>query len=236
MSKFENWGLFDKILNVQLSEKIKEQLNKYFDFLVSENQKYNLTSITDSEAVYQKHFLDSLFFSNNFLLKNQKICDIGTGAGFPGVVLKIFYPELEVHLVESNNKKIHFLNELIKILDLKNITTHYERAEDFCIKFREQFDVVISRAVSELNVLLELGSQLIKISGNFICLKGPRAEEEIKNLNNKEKELGLQFESKDLQNDDYLGTRINLVYKKISHTPKNYPRQYAQIKKKPLGK
>ncbi|WP_338972675.1 16S rRNA (guanine(527)-N(7))-methyltransferase RsmG [Spiroplasma endosymbiont of Panorpa germanica] len=236
MSKFENWELFDKISNVQLNDKIKDQLDKYFSFLISENQKYNLTSIVEQEAVFLKHFLDSLFFTNIFKLENQKICDIGTGAGFPGVVLKIFFPQLEVHLVESNNKKINFLNELIKILDLDNIKTHYSRAEDFCIDNTEKFDVVVTRAVSELNIILELGAQLISLNGHFVCLKGPKAEEEIENLKGCETKLGLKFEKKDVLFDEFLGTRINLVYKKIAHTPNQYPRQYSQIKKKPLGK
>ncbi|AHI54230.1 16S rRNA methyltransferase GidB [Spiroplasma sabaudiense Ar-1343] len=236
MKKFENWEIFEDIATIKITKTIKEQLEIYFEFLNSENEKYNLTTITNLDEVYRKHFFDSLTFCSKLELNNQKLCDLGTGAGFPGVVIKIFFPDVEVHLVESNNKKISFLNQLISKLNLKEIYTHSQRAEIFAISKKEQFDIVISRAVSELNILLELGAQLLKINGYFVCLKGPKIDWELQNLNNQNYKLGLELRDRQNLDDKIIGVRVNLFYQKLRKTPEIYPRQYAQIKKKPLGK
>ncbi|AKU80307.1 16S rRNA (guanine(527)-N(7))-methyltransferase RsmG [Spiroplasma turonicum] len=212
-----------------------EKLKKYKDLLKTWNSKFNLTAITDDEEIIKKHFYDSLIFSSYIDLINQSILDIGSGAGFPGIVIKIFFPNTNLVLLESNNKKVLFLKEVIKELDLKNIIVINERAEEYTKNNIECFDIVISRAVAQLNILLELGVQALKIDGYFIALKGKNYDLEIKQLNKKEKELGLLFDKKQIVEDNHLGLRANLFYKKFKKTSSLYPRSYNKIKNKPIG-
>lgn len=228
---FNNWEIFTKNQNWILTEQKKKQLNLYADFLIVENQKYNLTRITSVEEIFEKHFLDSLLFSQEINLVNQKIVDIGTGPGFPGMVLKIFYPELRLTLIESNQKKVNFLKKLIELLKLKDIEVINQRAEDFSHAHMEEYDLVVSRAVASLNILLELGAQLIKIGGLFVALKGPKANEEIEHLKNKDQKLGLKLIKKQKLMDQNFGQRFNLFYQKMKPTPLEYPRKYSVIKK-----
>ena len=137
-------------LNINPTIKQLEQLEKYYEILVTENQKYNLTAITDKESVYLKHFYDSLTITKIIELSNQSLCDIGTGAGFPGMVLKIFFPNLKVTLVDATLKKCNFLNYVIDELQLINIEVLNKRAEEFSSVVREQYDIVTSRAVAPL--------------------------------------------------------------------------------------
>ncbi|PPE06007.1 16S rRNA (guanine(527)-N(7))-methyltransferase RsmG [Williamsoniiplasma lucivorax] len=228
---FNNWNIFDGYKNIKLTEKIKTQLNQYYDFLVAENAKYNLTRIVDQNEVFEKHFLDSLLFTEEFTLNNQVIADIGTGPGFPGVVLKIFFPYLKVTLIESNSKKITFLKQLITLLGLTDVEIANERAEIFSIAQQEKFDLVISRAVAHLDIILEIGVQMLKINGTFILLKGPKAQQEINEMGNKDQKMKLQLIKTQTLEDTGFGIRVNLFYQKISTTPNLYPRKYAQIKK-----
>ncbi|ATZ16944.1 16S rRNA (guanine527-N7)-methyltransferase [Williamsoniiplasma luminosum] len=228
---FNNWKIFDEYKNLKLTDVIKTQLNQYYDFLVSENEKYNLTRITSENEVFEKHFLDSLLFTQEINLENQTIADIGTGPGFPGVVLKIFFPNLKITLIESNNKKVLFLKQLINLLNLKDIDVVDQRAEVFSIEHQEEFDLVISRAVAYLDIILEIGVQMLKIDGYFVLLKGPKAEEEIKNMGNKDQKMKLELVQKQVLVDVGFGSRTNLFYQKKAKTPKEYPRKYAQIKK-----
>ncbi|AKX34696.1 16S rRNA (guanine527-N7)-methyltransferase [Spiroplasma litorale] len=221
--------------NKNFNTDIRKKLIKYIELLKIWNKKFNLTSIIEDEEIIKKHFYDSLIFTSSYELNNQTILDIGTGAGFPGMVLKIFYENLTVILLESNNKKVLFLKEVIKELDLKNIFVSNERAEVFSINNKEKFDIVISRAVAQLNILLEIGVQALKVDGTFIALKGKNYQEEVNILNNCEYKIGLKFMNKQIYEDLYLGTRANLFYKKISSTPNGYPRNYNKIKKRPLG-
>jgi len=230
-SSFQNWKIFDQLTNAKLTPTIKIQLQKFYDLLVTENQKYNLTTITELNDVFQKHFVDSLLFTNNFPLDDQKLVDIGSGAGFPGLVLKIFYPELRVTLIESNSKKVNFLNLAIKTLGLKDVIVVDSRAEDYSREHKEEFDLVVSRAVAYLDIILELGAQMLKVGGYFILLKGPRADEELKTSGDIAKHLNLVLESTQRLVDIGFGTRVNLFYKKLGPTPDLYPRQYNVIKK-----
>ena len=163
--------------NIKIDDKTLEQLNIYKDFLIEYNKHTNLTAIKDEEDIYLKHFYDSIIVSKYYQFKNQKILDIGTGAGFPGMVLKIFFPDLKLTLLDSNNKKIKFLNELCEKMNIKDINTICERAEDYCLKNRELFDIVTSRAVSNLTTLSELSIPFVKKGGYFIPLKGGNKEE-----------------------------------------------------------
>ncbi len=156
-------------LNIKLTQKQEEQLEKYYEMLVETNKYTNLTRIIEKEDVYLKHFYDSLTITKVIdLTKEQTLIDIGTGAGFPGLVLKIVFPNLKVTLLDSLNKRIEFLNQVIKELDLKDIKTVHSRIEDY----KEKFDIVTSRAVAKTNILLELAYNLPKEQGYFIFLKG----------------------------------------------------------------
>lgn len=214
-----------------------EQLNKldtYYHILTEENKKYNLTAITSKEEIYLKHFYDSITISKIIKLTNQTLCDIGTGAGFPGVVLQILYPTLKVTLIESNKKKCNFLNMLKKELNLVNLTIINQRAEEYSINNREVFDIVTSRAVAPLKHLLEYSIPLVKEQGFFIAMKS-NIENEEKNIENYYKKLDITLSKKIIF---YLpienSLRTLLMYKKRRKTSKIYPRRYSEIKKKEI--
>ena len=223
-----------KKINIEITDKKLKQLEEYYKFLIQENQKYNLTSITEESLVYLKHFYDSLTITKSINLKDQYICDIGTGAGFPGIVLKIFFPEIKIDLLDSTNKKCEFLNKVIEKLELKNIKTINLRAEEYSKKNKEIYDLVVSRAVAPLKHLLEYSTPLLKINGYFIALKS-NLEKELENIENYHKKLSLSEEN---INKFYLPKENSLrtIYKikKISKTNPIYPRSYSQIKKKDI--
>jgi len=170
-----------KKLGIEINEKMLEKLNIYYNLLIEENKKYNLTAITKEEDVYLKHFYDSLTAVKVINLNNQSICDIGTGAGFPGIVLKIFFPNLTLTLVDSTLKKCNFLKKVVEQLNLNNVITINNRIENYAKEVRENYDIVISRAVAPLKHLLEYGIPLLKVGGTIICLKG-KIENETTNL------------------------------------------------------
>ena len=222
--------------NIKIDDKTLEQLNIYKDFLIEYNKHTNLTAIKDEEDIYLKHFYDSIIVSKYYQFKNQKILDIGTGAGFPGMVLKIFFPDLKLTLLDSNNKKIKFLNELCEKLKIKDINTICERAEDYCRKNRELFDIVTSRAVSNLTTLSELSIPFVKKGGYFIPLKGGN-KEEIESAQDAISILGGTIEKEyyySLPIEE--SKRTILLIKKNKNTPNLYPRQYSKIIKNPLKK
>src|SRR5574344_1471806 len=171
-------------LNVNIDDDMLNKLNRYYELLVEWNEKMNLTGITEKEEVYLKHFYDSLTISKVIdLTKEETLCDIGTGAGFPGMVLKIVFPNLKITLVDSLNKRLDFLNEVIKDLNLKDIETIHARAEEYAVTNREIFDVVTARAVASLPILLEYTMPLVKVNKYFIAMKA-NAIEEIENSKN----------------------------------------------------
>ena len=191
-----NKDTFIKELNKLGLNLTPEQLNSletYCSFLLEYNSHTNLTAIKEEEQVYLKHFYDSLTLIKAINLNNQYLCDIGTGAGFPGMVLKIFFPNLKIDLIDATNKKCHFLNMVIEKLNLENISVINARAEEYSKDNQEKYDIVTSRAVAPLKHLLEYSIPLLKINGTFIALKS-NIDEETKNIENYHKKLFLQKE------------------------------------------
>ena len=164
-------------LGFKVTDKELSQLDTIYKTLIDTNKTMNLTRITDKEDVYLKHFYDSLTLAKVYdLNKSQTLCDIGTGAGFPGLVLKIFYPNLDITLVDSLQKRVNYLNKLIEKLNLKGIKAYHNRAEDL-IKERKKFDIVTARAVANLSKLLLWTMPLINKNGSFLAMKGNVEEE-----------------------------------------------------------
>ena len=223
-----------KKININITEDMLYKLDKYYHILIEENNKYNLTTITEEQSVYLKHFYDSLTIIKIINLDKQYLLDIGTGAGFPGLVLKIVFPNLKVDLLDSTAKRCMFLNKVINELQLKNIEVINARAEDYAKDNREKYDIVTSRAVAPIKHLLEYSIPLLKIKGHFISLKS-NIDNELTNINNYYKKLNLyneeiiQFE---LPNELSLRTLYKVTKNKV--TPLIYPRQYSQIKKKEI--
>lgn len=222
-----------KKLGILLTPKQEQDLDTYYKLLISYNNNVNLTAITKEEDVYLKHFYDSLtLFKGIDLKENLKICDLGTGAGFPGLVLKIVFPNLAITLVDSLEKRIKFLDLVIKELELKNIKTVHSRIEEF--KEIEAFDVVVSRAVSKINILLELGCKLPKVNGLFVFMKG-NILEELKSAKNALKVLNYSLEKIiNFKLPIEESERNIVILKHTSPTSNKYPRQFSIIKKKPL--
>lgn len=223
-------------LQIKLNKKQKEQFFKYMNLLIEWNEKINLTAIVEPKEVILKHFVDSITISK-YIKVNGYIADVGTGAGFPGIPLKILRKDINVVLVDSLNKRINFLNEVINELELDNIKAIHNRAEEFGKnkEFREKFDVVTSRAVANLATLSEYLVPLAKVNGKCLCMKGPEIEEEV-NAGNKAIEI--------------LGGTISNIYKfnlpqsdigrtiveitKIKSTNKKFPRKAGLPSKEPL--
>lgn len=220
---------------IVLSEKQIRQFEIYYKTLIEWNEKMNLTAITCKEDVYLKHFYDSLTISFDYELNNQSLCDVGAGAGFPSIPLKIVYPGLNVTIVDSLTKRITFLKNLIHLLGLENVQAISARAEDYAANYRESFDIVTARAVARLNILDELCLPLVKVNGSFITLKGLKAQEELEEAKQGIEKLGGQIKKivdfSLTNNNDY---RSNIYIHKIKSTPLKYPRQFGKIKKNPL--
>lgn len=222
-------------LGINLTEEQIKQLEIYKDFLIEYNKHTNLTTIIDDEDIYLKHFYDSLtiYTVNNYIDINniKKVIDVGTGAGFPGMVIKIAFPNLDVTLLDSNNKKTKFLDELINKLGLSNVRTTNERSEEYALSHLEEYDLVTSRAVANLRVLTELCLPMVKENGYFVPLKA-NVEEEIKES---EKILNILHgkieEVKTFNLPIEESIRNIVVIKKEGKTPSGYPRNYSKIKK-----
>lgn len=223
-------------IDINLDNEICNKLYNYMNLLLEWNEKINLTAITDEKEIILKHFIDS-FTINKFINSGDKMLDIGTGAGFPGLPIKIIRPEVDVFLMDSLNKRINFLNEVIELLQLKNIEAFHSRAEEMAKnnKFREKFDVVTSRAVAKLNILLEYMLPYTKIDGKCLCMKGPNIEEEIKEAEKALKILGGEIEKieKIILPDSNIERNIIIIRKK-SATPLKYPRKAGMPTKEPL--
>lgn len=221
-------------LGIEVTEEKLIQLEDYYQLLYLENQKYNLTAITEKESVYLKHFYDSLTIVKSLKLDNQYVLDIGTGAGFPGIVLKIFFPNLKIDLLDATTKKCQFLNLVINKLNLKNIKTINSRAEVYSKTHRELYDLVVSRAVAPLKHLLEYSIPTLKVHGHFVALKS-NITEEIKDIQNYYQKLSLTNELiTQFKLPLELSDRTIYQIEKISPTKSIYPRPYSQIKKKSL--
>ena len=220
---------------ISLSDYQLKQFEIYYNTLVEWNEKMNLTAITQKEDVYLKHFYDSLTISFDYDLNNQTLCDIGAGAGFPSIPLKIVYPDLKITIVDSLTKRITFLNYLTQVLKLNHVTAVSARAEEYAIDHRETFDIVTARAVARLNILDELCLPLVKVDGDFITLKGLKAKEELNEAIHGIDQLGgrVMKESHFTLTDEN-DHRCNIFIHKIKETPQKYPRPFGKIKKKPL--
>lgn len=222
-------------INIYITEKQLNALETYYKLLIEENKKYNLTNITEKEDVYLKHFYDSLTLNKIIDLKNvNSICDIGTGAGFPGMVIKILFPNIKVTLVDSLNKRVMFLKYVAEQLNLENIEIIHDRAEEFSIKNKEKFDCVTARAVSHLSSLLEYSVQCIKINGYFIAMKS-NIDQELEESKNAIEKLNCSLEKIiEFQLPIENSKRTLLKIKKMGSTNNKYPRKFSEIKKNRL--
>lgn len=225
-------------LNISLEGKDVDSFEIYKEILKEWNTKINITTITDDEEIDIKHFLDSLSpLKTNIFDGKKKLIDIGTGGGFPGIPLKIVKKELNVTLIDSLNKRINFLNEVINRLNLNDIVAIHGRAEEMSIRplYREKYDIAISRAVASLNTLSEYCIPFVKVGGFFISMKGPEVEEELKSSSNAIKILGGSIADKKLiplPGTDIVHSLI--IIEKIKETPTKYPRGGGKPRKNPL--
>ena len=219
-------------LNIYLTEKQLNQLDKFYKLLISWNEKINLTTIVKEEDVYLKHFYDSLTLIKAIdLTKDLKVLDVGTGAGFPGIVLKIVFPNLKITLLDSLNKRINFLNEVIKELDLKDIETICSRSEEYSKKHPEEYDIVVSRAVAHLRILSEITFSSVKVNGYLIAMKG-NIDSELEESKDMIDKLNGKIENIYNFNLPFEFSQRNIIkIKKINKTPNIYPREYSKIKK-----
>lgn len=216
----------------------QNQINKfkiYYEYLIEYNKHTNLTSITTKEDVYLKHFYDSCLLTKTIDFNNiDTMLDIGCGAGFPGIVIKILFPNIKLTLLDSNNKKTKFCESLSKLLELDNVEIVNKRAEEYIVEKREYFDIVSARAVKNLPVLIELSIPYVKQNGYFIAMKSDY-EEELNNSKNGIKVLGAEYiKTININLPNNTGIRNFILIKKINKTNPKYPRNYSQIIKKPL--
>lgn len=223
--------------NIVLSSHQLDQFSKYYELLVEWNSFMNLTAITDKDEVILKHFVDSLALCKYLELSNESLIDVGTGAGFPGIPLKILCPNIKVTLVDSLNKRVTFLNEVISCLELEKICAIHSRAEDLAHNdvYREKFDYCVPRAVANLSTLSELCLPFVKVSGYFIPFKSEKTSEEISAAGNAIKLLGGtvdRIEEYYLPKSDMLRTLVFIRKEKLSH--KKYPRKAGTPSKDPL--
>lgn len=235
------YNLKEEALNIGLTLNIGqlEKLYEYKELLVKWNENINLTAITDDEEIIKKHIIDSLE-AVKYIKPNSRVIDVGTGAGLPGIIISIYFEgNIDITLFDALNKRIIFLNEVIDKLNLKNTYAVHGRAEEKSREdeFRESYDVVISRAVATLNVLLEITIPFVKVHGTCIFMKGDKAEEELISSKSAITKLGVKIKTVD---EYYLNVNKEqikhtfIVIQKYNHTDLKYPRQFAKIKKNPL--
>lgn len=225
--------------NIVLSEDMLEKFEMYKNLLLEWNEKINLTAITDDYEIIMKHFIDCLECVKYIGDEVKSVIDVGTGAGFPGIVLAIYFPDKEFTLLDALNKRLVFLEDVVNKLSLKNVKLIHGRAEE-TVRINdlyESYDVAVSRAVAQLPVLLEYISPYVKVKGKCLVMKGDSVEDEIKLAGNAINILNLKitnkyFYSYTVENEEY--KRSILDIEKIKETPKKYPRNYGKIKKKPL--
>lgn len=223
-------------INIEISDKQIEKFFDYMNLLLEWNEKINLTAITEPEDIILKHFVDCATILK-YIKDEDKIIDIGTGAGFPGIPLKILNEKLDITLMDSLNKRINFLNEIINKLDLKNIVAIHARAEELARNkgYREKFDIATSRAVANLSTLSEYMLPFVKKNGMVISMKGSNIEEEVKNAKKAIKILGGEIEKIDNFNLANTNNIRNIItIKKVVKTPKEFPRKAGKPSKEPI--
>lgn len=225
-----------KKINIELINEAFLNFEEYYKFLVEYNEHVNLTAITDYDGVYYKHFYDSLTLSLALdVTKPINLVDVGAGAGFPSIPNAIVFNNLNVTIIDALNKRINFLNELIAKLKLNNAKALHARAEEYAAFHREEADVVTARAVARLNILAELCIPLVKVGGLFVAMKSVESEQEFLEAKGAIKTLGAEhLKTISVELPNQMGHREILVFKKVNKTPSKYPRQFSQIKNKPL--
>ena len=222
-------------INIVLNDKQKEQLEIYYKYLIEYNSHTNVTAIIEKEEVYLKHFYDSLTLTTATNINEiNTMLDIGCGAGFPGLVLKIVFPHLNLTLLDSNNKKTTYCNNLVKKLHLENVEIINKRAEEYIKEKREYYDLVTARAVKDLSILNELAIPYVKVNGLFIAMKSEIENELNNSLTGIETLGGYLIKTKTTKLPNERGIRSFVIIKKNTKTNLKYPRQYNQILKKPL--
>lgn len=221
-------------IGIKLNEEQIMAFYKYMNILVEWNEKMNLTAITEPNEVIKKHFVDCLSILK-YIPKQGKVIDVGTGAGFPGIPIKIAESSLNITLLDSLNKRVNFLNEVINIINLSNIIAIHSRAEEYAIgEKREFYDVAVSRAVAELPTLLEYLMPYVKVGGICICMKGPKALEELEKSRKAIEILGGKFEKIENMNIDENMERNIIIIKKVKNTSNKYPRKAGKPSKEPI--
>ena len=224
-----------KKLGIELDDDKLKKLEDFYNLLIEWNEKINLTAITNKEDVYLKHFYDSLtLYKEVDLNSNITLCDVGTGAGFPGIVLKIVFPELKITLIDSLQKRVNYLNEVISRLGLKDIEAYHYRMEDYSRENPEKFDIITARAVANTKLLCEISVRSLKVGGRIVLMKA-NVDEELDNIDNMLKELSLE---KPTVNKFMLpvenSNRALVSFKKLDKTKDKYPRNIDKIKKNSL--
>lgn len=214
--------------NIILTPQMEKQFKKYYSLILKYNSIMDLTAVNPDE-IYERHFFNSLTIAFNKDFNNCSLCDVGSGAGFPAIPLKIIFPNMQLTIVDSLGKRMDFLKIVIKELDLKDVVIINDRVENIAIKYREKFDIVTARAVARLNILVELVSQLIKVNGTFIAMKGEKGNEELLEAKN-----ALKITHLNLNETVLFDKSINFFFNKEKSIDKKYPRNYSQIKKMPL--
>lgn len=233
MKYFDIMETFCSKLDIKFSNYMYEKFNIYMEMLVEYNKNINLTAIKNKDEIVSRHFLDSISILNYKINYNSKLCDVGSGAGFPGIPIKIIRDDINIDLIESVSKKTKFLNDIINILNLDNIKVINMRVEELARNkiYREKYDYVVSRAMARLNELLELSFPLVKVTGKYIAFKGLKAKQELEESINAIKILGGEFEN--IMNIPDFNSNL-IVINKIFKTPDFYPREYRVIVKKSL--
>lgn len=221
-------------LKIVVSSEMEQQFLTYKNLIQEVNKVLNLTGIDDDEGIFHKHFYDSLLIAP-MMDMNTSVADIGSGAGFPGIVLAIARPDLTVTCVEPTTKRTQFLSRVVSECGLKNVIILNARAEEVIDELRETFDYATARAVAYLDILSELCIPFVKIGGHFIAMKGQKGTEEYETSLKAVHKLGGELIETHKFEDSVMGERYNLVIKKVRSTPKQYPRAYAKIKKSPLS-
>lgn len=225
-SKFNEFG-------IKLTERQLQQFEHYYNLLIEWNNKFNLTAITEPDAVIEKHFIDSVLPLRD--LKSQKVIDIGAGAGFPSIPLKIMNPDIELVMVDSVNKKVTFLQAVIEVLELSNTRAIHSRVEDLGINpnFREKFDIVVARAVASLNTLCEYTLPFVRLGGKFVAYKSVEVENEVETAKKAIQTLGGTLKSLE-KYEMGENTRAIVVITKSQKTPPKYPRGKNKPRLEPI--
>lgn len=216
-------------VNIVLTDQMEQQFDLYFKLIDKYNKVMDLTAVSGEDEMYDRHFYNSLSIAFNDNFNGLHLCDVGAGAGFPSIPLKIAFPDMKLTIIDPLNKRMEFLKVVIKELNLQNVEILVARAEDVSKTRKEKYDIVTARAVARLNILTELVSQLVKVNGRFIAMKGQKGEEELVEASNALSTCNFKLIEK-----INLDPSVNFIFTKTKSVDNKYPRNFGQIKKKPL--